>query len=81
MPRLVVDAHLDEEPWHPATLSTPLNGSTWVQWFVDWEATPGTHYVTVRATDAAGTRQAEERTAIAPDGSTGWQRTLLTVTS
>jgi DMSO/TMAO reductase YedYZ molybdopterin-dependent catalytic subunit len=77
----LVEVRIDDEPWHPATLSTPLNGSTWVQWFVDWDATPGTHYVTVRATDAAGTRQAEERTPIAPDGSTGWQRTLLTVAS
>jgi DMSO/TMAO reductase YedYZ molybdopterin-dependent catalytic subunit len=76
----LVEVRIDDDAWHAATLSTPLNGSTWVQWFVDWDATPGTHYVTVRATDAAGTRQAEGRTPIAPDGSTGWQRTLFTVT-
>jgi hypothetical protein len=35
----------------------------------------------VRATDADGTLQAQERAPIAPDGSTGWQRILLSVTA
>ena len=52
---------------------------TWVQWFIDWDATPGTHYVTVRATDRNGDLQVEERAPIAPDGSTGWQRKRLQV--
>ena len=52
---------------------------TWVQWFLEWDATPGTHYVAVRATDQNGDLQVEERAPIAPDGSTGWQRKLLQV--
>ena len=74
-----VEVQIDEGDWQPATLSTPINGATWVQWYVDWDATPGTHYVAVRATDRTGRLQAEERTPIAPDGATGWQRTLLRV--
>jgi hypothetical protein len=51
-----------------------------VQWFLEWEATPGTHYVTARAVNRDGEVQVEERAPIAPDGSTGWQRVLVTVT-
>ncbi len=74
-----VEVSIDDADWIPATLSTPVNDSTWVQWYVDWEATSGVHYVTVRATDKEGKLQVEERAPIAPDGSTGWQRSLVTV--
>jgi hypothetical protein len=74
-----VEVKVDDGDWLPATLSTPINADTWVQWFTEWDATPGTHYVTVRAVDANGETQIEERAPIAPDGSAGWQRTLITV--
>lgn len=74
-----VEVQIDDDPWQDATISTPINGSTWVQWYLDWEATSGTHYLSVRATDLAGTVQTAERTPIAPDGSTGLQRTLVRV--
>jgi DMSO/TMAO reductase YedYZ molybdopterin-dependent catalytic subunit len=75
-----VEVSIDDGQWQPATLSTPINDDTWVQWFVDWDATIGTHYVAVRAVDKNGDVQIEERAPIAPDGSTGWQRTLIRVT-
>lgn len=75
-----VEVRIDDGEWQAATLSTPINKNTWVQWFVDWEATAGTHYVTVRAVNKNGDMQIEERAPIAPDGSTGWQRTLIRVT-
>jgi DMSO/TMAO reductase YedYZ molybdopterin-dependent catalytic subunit len=74
-----VEVKVDDGDWMPATLSTPINADTWVQWFTEWDATPGTHYVTVRAVDANGVTQIEDRAPIAPDGSSGWQRTLITV--
>lgn len=74
-----VEVQVDDGAWQPATLSTPINRDTWVQWYLEWDATPGTHYVSVRATDRDGTLQTEERAPIAPDGSTGWQRTLIRV--
>lgn len=74
-----VEVSIDDGPWQQATLSTPINDDTWVQWFLDWDATAGTHYVAVRAVDRDGETQIQERAPIAPDGSTGWQRVLVTV--
>ncbi|OAN41190.1 molybdopterin-dependent oxidoreductase [Microbacterium sp. H83] len=75
-----VEVKIDEGEWVPATLSAPINEDTWVQWFMEWDATPGTHYVAVRATNKNGDLQIEERAPIAPDGSSGWQRSLIRVT-
>jgi DMSO/TMAO reductase YedYZ molybdopterin-dependent catalytic subunit len=75
-----VEVSIDDGGWRAATLASPLGTSTWVQWFLDWDATPGVHYVAVRATDRNGMLQLEERAPIAPDGSSGWQRQLITVT-
>lgn len=75
-----VEVSIDDGDWQSATLSTPINDDTWVQWFVDWDATVGTHFVSVRAVNKNGDVQIEERAPIAPDGSTGWQRTLVRVT-
>ncbi|MCS5718144.1 molybdopterin-dependent oxidoreductase [Herbiconiux sp. CPCC 205763] len=74
-----VEVSIDNGDWQAATLSTAVNADTWVQWVMDWDATTGTHYVAVRATDKAGNLQIEERAPIAPNGSSGWQRTLITV--
>lgn len=75
-----VEVKIDEGEWTEATMSTPINDDTWVQWFLEWDATPGTHYVAVRAVNKNGDLQIEERAPIAPDGSSGWQRSLIRVT-
>jgi DMSO/TMAO reductase YedYZ molybdopterin-dependent catalytic subunit len=74
-----VEVMIDDGEWQPAELSTPVNADTWVQWHLPWQAEPGPHYLAVRAIDAEGNTQIEERAPIAPDGSTGWQRLLVTV--
>jgi hypothetical protein len=74
-----VEVQIDDGEWQDAVLSAPINDASWVQWYLDWEATSGTHYVSVRATDKAGTVQTEERAPIAPNGSSGLQRTLVRV--
>ncbi|MGO1507815.1 MAG: molybdopterin-dependent oxidoreductase [Microbacteriaceae bacterium] len=74
-----VEVQIDDGDWVPATLSNPINEDTWVQWFMDWDATPGTHYVAVRAVNKNGDLQVEERAPIAPNGSSGWQRSLIRV--
>jgi DMSO/TMAO reductase YedYZ molybdopterin-dependent catalytic subunit len=76
-----VEVKIDDADWQEATLSTPINADTWVQWWLEWEADAGTHYITVRAINKNGDTQTEERAAIAPDGSSGWQRTLVTVSA
>ena len=74
-----VEVSIDNGDWVPAKLSAPVNEDTWVQWFMEWDATPGTHYVAVRAINKNGDMQVEERAPIAPDGSSGWQRSLIRV--
>ena len=59
--------------WHEARLSQPISDATWVQWVADWDATPGDHTITVRATD--GDRRRPGGAAArppAPDGARGW---------
>lgn len=75
-----VEVSIDDGEWLPATLSTPINDNTWVQWFVEWDATPGVHYVACRAVNKNGDLQIEERAPIAPNGSSGWERALIRVT-
>ncbi|WP_166980424.1 molybdopterin-dependent oxidoreductase [Paramicrobacterium fandaimingii] len=75
-----VEVSIDNGEWIPATLSTPINEDTWVQWLMEWDATPGSHYVAVRAVNKNGDLQIEERAPIAPNGSSGWQRSLVRVT-
>lgn len=74
-----VEVSIDDGEWQQATLATPINDDTWVQWFLEWDAAPGAHYLSVRATDKNGQLQIEQPAPIAPDGSAGWQRTLVTV--
>ena len=75
-----VEVSIDDGEWMPATLSNPINSDTWVQWVMEWDAEPGTHYIAVRAINKNGDLQIEERAPIAPNGSSGWQRSLVTVT-
>jgi DMSO/TMAO reductase YedYZ molybdopterin-dependent catalytic subunit len=68
-----------DDVWDEARLSTPISDATWVQWLVDWDATPGRHTIAVRATDGHGEVQTERRTAPAPDGARGWHTISVTV--
>ncbi|MDQ1124911.1 molybdopterin-dependent oxidoreductase [Microbacterium trichothecenolyticum] len=74
-----VEVRIDNGDWQQTQLSTPINDQSWVQWKFDWTAEAGTHYIAVRATDKQGNVQIEQSAPIAPDGSSGWQRTLVTV--
>jgi DMSO/TMAO reductase YedYZ molybdopterin-dependent catalytic subunit len=67
-----VEVQVDDGPWQPATLATDASADTWRQWVHRWDATPGTHRLRVRATDATGAVQTEAEAPPAPDGSTGW---------
>jgi DMSO/TMAO reductase YedYZ molybdopterin-dependent catalytic subunit len=59
--------------WREARTSRPISDATWVQWVLDWDATPGDHQIMVRSTDGTGTVQEEGPTPPAPDGARGWQ--------
>lgn len=66
-----VEVSVDEGPWREAELATPLSADTWVQWRLDWRATPGTHVLSVRATSADGEVQTAQLADVVPDGATG----------
>jgi DMSO/TMAO reductase YedYZ molybdopterin-dependent catalytic subunit len=74
-----VEVRIDGGDWRPARLSVPVNRDTWVQWSLDWDASPGAHTLSVRATDRDGRLQEQKRSPIAPNGSTGWHSTLVRV--
>lgn len=74
-----VEVRMDGGPWREATLSTAVNGRTWRMWTADFDLPPGSHTVQVRATDAAGNVQTEQRADPIPDGASGWPATIFTV--
>ncbi|MDG4804732.1 sulfite oxidase [Micromonospora sp. WMMD980] len=74
-----VEVRVDGGPWREATLAPAVSSDTWVQWSWRWDATPGEHRLQVRATDAAGETQPEQRSPVAPDGATGWHTVTVTV--
>jgi DMSO/TMAO reductase YedYZ molybdopterin-dependent catalytic subunit len=74
-----VEIQIDNNPWAEAVLSTGASLITWRQWSFDWEATPGPHYIKVRATDGAGEVQTDRRADPVPDGASGWQSVMVTV--
>jgi DMSO/TMAO reductase YedYZ molybdopterin-dependent catalytic subunit len=76
-----VEVQVDDGPWRQATLGPGIGDDGWVQWWIDWNPTPGEHRVRCRATDGTGEVQVEERTPVAPDGATGWHTRRITVTA
>ncbi|MGZ9276578.1 MAG: molybdopterin-dependent oxidoreductase [Candidatus Limnocylindrales bacterium] len=65
--------------WYDADLSTSISDATWVQWVVAWDATPGRHTLTVRATDGDGELQEQQPSPPAPDGARGWHTISVNV--
>jgi DMSO/TMAO reductase YedYZ molybdopterin-dependent catalytic subunit len=74
-----VEVQIDGGAWAEAVLSDEASVDTWRQWSFGWEATPGSHYLRVRATDGTGEVQTEKRADPVPDGASGWQSVMVTV--
>ena len=55
------------------------DNDTWRQWMFPWQASSGRHTLSVRATDADGVVQTDERVAPIPDGASGWHSIVVTV--
>ncbi|MEU1506927.1 molybdopterin-dependent oxidoreductase [Kitasatospora sp. NPDC005748] len=76
-----VEVRIDGGPWQTAQLAADGGPDLWRQWTHTWSAArPGTHRIEVRATDASGAVQTEQRAAPFPAGATGWHSTVVTVT-
>ena len=74
-----VEIQIDNADWVETTLSTEASTVTWRQWSYEWDATPGPHYIKVRATDGTGEVQTDKRADPVPDGASGWQSVMVTV--
>ena len=75
-----VEVSADNGPWHQARLAAADGIDTWRQWRWDWDAAPGLHTLRVRATDKTGATQTAQRTGPVPNGASGWDSTVVTVT-
>jgi DMSO/TMAO reductase YedYZ molybdopterin-dependent catalytic subunit len=75
-----VEVQIDDGPWQRARLGDVASDNTWVQWLYQWDATPGSHRLRVRATDGTGAAQAATDHAPAPDGATGYHARRVTIT-
>jgi DMSO/TMAO reductase YedYZ molybdopterin-dependent catalytic subunit len=67
-----VRVRVDDGAWNDATLAAQDSTDTWRQWRWTWDASPGTHTLTVRATDAGGVVQTGTPAPPFPDGAAGW---------
>jgi DMSO/TMAO reductase YedYZ molybdopterin-dependent catalytic subunit len=74
-----VEVRVDDGPWQLARLAAEDTADTWRQWSFPWRATPGSHTLTVRATDRTGETQTDKRTRTAPDGADGRHSVVVTV--
>jgi DMSO/TMAO reductase YedYZ molybdopterin-dependent catalytic subunit len=75
-----VEVRVDNGDWNTATLAAVPSIDTWRQWTWTWQASPGRHRLTVRATDNAGDVQTADEQPPAPDGSTGWHTIEISIT-
>ena len=74
-----VEVRIDGGAWEPATLADAISADTWVQWVYQWDATPGSHVIESRATDAAGGEQSGERVPVIPNGAEGYHAVSVSV--
>ncbi|MFF8866050.1 molybdopterin-dependent oxidoreductase [Streptomyces sp. NPDC015139] len=74
-----VEVRVDDGPWQETHLAAEDTRDTWRQWSLAWQATKGSHTLTVRATDRTGAVQTERRTRTVPDGAGGWHSVVVTV--
>jgi len=72
-----VEVRIDDGEWQPAQLGEVTSKDTWRQWVLPWEATAGRHSVTVRAIDADGAIQIEDRAEPIPDGASGLHQIVV----
>jgi DMSO/TMAO reductase YedYZ molybdopterin-dependent catalytic subunit len=75
-----VQVSVDNGPWQAVTLAAADGIDTWRQWMWAWDAKPGLHSLRVRATDGTGAVQTAQETSPVPDGASGWDSVVVTVT-
>jgi DMSO/TMAO reductase YedYZ molybdopterin-dependent catalytic subunit len=74
-----VEVRVDRGPWQQARLAAVPDIDTWRQWVWEWDASPGTHLLEARATDATGYTQTAAEAQPPPDGASGYPSAAVTV--
>lgn len=74
-----VEVRVDNGPWQLARLAGQPSIDSWCQWVLIWQATSGSHTITVRATDSEGVTQTQTQAPPPPDGATGWHTITVSV--
>jgi DMSO/TMAO reductase YedYZ molybdopterin-dependent catalytic subunit len=74
-----VEVQVDRGPWHEARLAAVPDIDSWRQWLWDWDATPGTHTIQARATDATGYTQTPLQEPPEPNGASGYPSVSVSV--
>jgi DMSO/TMAO reductase YedYZ molybdopterin-dependent catalytic subunit len=74
-----VEVRVGDGDWQEARLSPAAGDDIWRQWVLPFDFPPGSHLVTVRATDGTGALQTAERADPAPDGASGWHAVRVLV--
>jgi DMSO/TMAO reductase YedYZ molybdopterin-dependent catalytic subunit len=74
-----VEVRVDAGPWQQARLAAVPDIDTWRQWVWEWDATPGTHMLEARATDATGYTQTAAQAQPPPNGASGYPSATVVV--
>ncbi|MCY7400764.1 MAG: molybdopterin-dependent oxidoreductase [Nocardioides sp.] len=74
-----VEVRIDGGAWQEAKLGPAVTDDYWRQWFLEWDAEPGQHFLASRATNKDGDLQTDVRTAPFPEGSSGLQEIAVTI--
>jgi len=74
-----VEVQIDGGPWQRAVLGPSAGNDYWRQWYLPWDARPGSHQIASRAVDKAGHVQTAVRATPFPDGSSGIQKLVVAV--
>jgi len=76
-----VEVRVDAGPWQQARLAAVPDMDTWRQWVWEWDATPGSHVLEARATDATGYTQTAVQAQPPPNGASGYPSAAVVVRS
>ncbi|MCC3277096.1 molybdopterin-dependent oxidoreductase [Arthrobacter sp. zg-Y20] len=74
-----VQVRVDDGDWQDSELAAGISADTWRQYRIPVDLSPGGHDITVRAVDANGTVQTDEKRSVLPDGATGLHTIRVTV--
>ena len=75
----MVEVAIDDGEFVEAELADDWSENTWRQWRLEWDAPAGRHRITVRATDANGALQTDQRAEPFPNGASGWMSIFVDV--